>query len=468
MQITETTASQSNQKQSTAAHAPELVTKSDVANKDVNKGDFLAIALDRGRFALGEVTNFNKKSGELSVKLYYSDNPTRTINVKDENQRDQISDHPIERLASKDCISNIKASSVDLYNFLVKSGASPTGVLAQKMEDVIELGKLQYLEDAILHWGNNKVSSESLKTFYSEYLPKAITLMKNEPIVKTVVGQKIAMIGDTHGGVTELKNILNDYPPKSKEHPDGYVLVFLGDYVDRSDTGAEFLAGLLLEKMKNPESVVLLRGDHESPIGACDPQEFPGEFLRKTGDNKALTNIYDTLWMNLSIAANIKILDEAGRQTQNYFAVHGGIPIDAPKLATLSALPKLRDPYENKEVFQCLWNDQGKTPNAVPSERGEDAYVVGQNEANAFRENNKIDAIFRGHEHRLGGFTWDPKTSVFTLQTTTSDNYPNDKPYVALLTPDKITIDDLSKQPAPPITFDMNTGRPIIHKAASK
>ncbi len=306
-----------------------------------------------------------------------------------------------------------------------------------------------------------RCEENALNEFYDKHLNKAITLFKKEPLLPTVAGQRIAVIGDTHGCISVLNKILVAYPPKSTDGPDGFVLVFLGDYVDRSDTCSELLAVLLIEKMRNPESVILLRGDHESPIGSLYPQDFPDEFEHKVGNKKALALIYSALFKELPVAADVNVLDRSGKKVQEYFAVHGGIPIDAPKIAALRKLPRLADPADNEEVLQCLWNDPNNMAGHVESPRGA-GYLFGQDEAAAFIEKNHLNAVLRAHQHGRGGFVYDAKTCVFSIQTTLSDAYPGDKPYIAVLTADRIEIDDLSgRLPAKEKIYDVDVGCPV-------
>lgn len=69
------------------------------------------------------------------------------------------------------------------------------------------------------------------------------------------------MIGDVHGQFYDLHEILKKFfeldDPKAK-------ILFLGDFVDRGAWGTEIVLLLFTLKIKYPDRVLLLRGNHES------------------------------------------------------------------------------------------------------------------------------------------------------------------------------------------------------------
>ena len=75
------------------------------------------------------------------------------------------------------------------------------------------------------------------------------------------VDGKATIIGDVHGQFYDLHDILKRF--YNADDPDAKLL-FLGDYVDRGAWGTEIVLLLFTLKIKYPDRIFLLRGNHES------------------------------------------------------------------------------------------------------------------------------------------------------------------------------------------------------------
>ena len=91
-------------------------------------------------------------------------------------------------------------------------------------------------------------------------------------------GTSIKFIGDLHGDMHVFMLILFDLYNKKILHDDytiapNCLLVFLGDYIDRGPYSLDVFAFVMYLKMKNPEQVIVLRGNHEEHTETvCDSQ----------------------------------------------------------------------------------------------------------------------------------------------------------------------------------------------------
>lgn len=86
-------------------------------------------------------------------------------------------------------------------------------------------------------------------------------LLEEEELKKVTKGQ-LNIIGDTHGQYEDVLKIfsggIGGFPSSLNK------FVFNGDMVDRGPRGSEILVLLLSFKLLNPDSVHLLRGNHET------------------------------------------------------------------------------------------------------------------------------------------------------------------------------------------------------------
>lgn len=94
-------------------------------------------------------------------------------------------------------------------------------------------------------------------------------IFKNQPVlIKTKSPAKI--FGDIHGQYSDLMRFFymfgspcNPEVPGGLNSEDPYNYVFLGDYVDRGNHSLETICLLMALKIKFPNKICLLRGNHE-------------------------------------------------------------------------------------------------------------------------------------------------------------------------------------------------------------
>lgn len=194
---------------------------------------------------------------------------------------------------------------------------------------------------------------------------------------------------DMHGQYFDLLRFMSDagYPPDSN-------YLFLGDYVDRGKQSIETLCLLFALKIKYPECVFLLRGNHECQ-NISRIYGFWDECKRRY-DIK-LWKSFITLFNNLPVAALVE---------DRILCMHGGI---SPELRTLSQINKLPRPRQvpiRGLMCDLLWSDPATGPAADirgvkdrgwgPNDRGT-SYVFSEKIVELFLAKHDLDLIVRGH-----------------------------------------------------------------------
>lgn len=172
--------------------------------------------------------------------------------------------------------------------------------------------------------------------------------------------------------------------------------LFLGDYVDRADRGIQVLCLLMAYKLKYPNNVFLLRGNHES-IEMNDDWGFKDECLKYYSET--LYKDFQMLFNCLPIAAIIsnKIL-YASPSMLMYSCVHGGLSRDLTSMKVIKDIQRPCAIPMNGLLSDLLWSDPcSDIKGYVPSPR-DCAYLFGPDIVEEFMSRFDFDLIVRGHE----------------------------------------------------------------------
>ncbi len=215
--------------------------------------------------------------------------------------------------------------------------------------------------------------------------------LAEEPQVLKVKG-KVVFVGDTHGDLDSSKDVLDKFPPN------GYKIIFLGDYVDRGKKQVENVNFLLARHLAEPDRVLLLRGNHESPVVNLN-----------YGFMEVLHRIYGPEWPYLFIRYNevLSNLPYAAR-AGDLLAVHGGIAEGLRSVRQIANLPK-KDLIPSDEIaFQLLWNDpsEGVEEFGENYSRGGGTKYYGRKALESFLRANGLKGLVRAHEAYPDGYAW--------------------------------------------------------------
>ena len=204
-------------------------------------------------------------------------------------------------------------------------------------------------------------------------------ILDKEPKLIELDPSRCLFIGDTHGefGITKIAlTKIHEYDK----------LIFLGDFIDRGPSQIQNVNVLLGLKVKYPDKIILIRGNHE-----CQETNIRYGFyeavIRRYGIK--IFEEYNRIFSKLPLA----ILT-----WNKIFAVHGGIPEGLNNINEIIELANEIDPI-NKITFQILWNDPVEKQNWFSKNlRGGDSKKFGSLAAKYFMEKFGIKLIVRAHE----------------------------------------------------------------------
>lgn len=211
----------------------------------------------------------------------------------------------------------------------------------------------------------------------------------------------IYIFGDIHGQYADLLRFLEmtKLPPKVK-------LLFLGDYVDRGDNSIEVLTLIFALKIKFPNKVFMIRGNHEcSELN--ESYGFKDECLEryKSNGNKIWNKINECLH-NLSISALIN---------KKIFCVHGGISMDLEKLEHINNIQKGTNIPNSGLLCDLTWSDPKKhTTNFMSNDRGV-SYTFNEKMVDDFCKKHEIDLVCRAHQVVNNGYKFFSGNKLVTV-----------------------------------------------------
>jgi len=226
---------------------------------------------------------------------------------------------------------------------------------------------------------------------------KCKKVLNNQDILLNL-SSPIKVCGDIHGQYYDLLRLFGfgGYPPTSN-------YLFLGDYVDRGKQSIETISLLFALKIKYPENIFMLRGNHESSkinriYGFYDE-------CKKRYDKK-IWKLFNETFNYLPVAAIIE---------GKIFCIHGGL---SPKLLSLEQIQKIKRPTEIPDdglLCDLLWSDpNSKILGWMENDRGI-SYVFGVDVVENFLSKFDFDLICRAHQVVEEGYQFFGKKQLVTI-----------------------------------------------------
>ncbi|XP_052858197.1 serine/threonine-protein phosphatase alpha-2 isoform [Drosophila gunungcola] len=208
----------------------------------------------------------------------------------------------------------------------------------------------------------------------------------------------VKICGDIHGQFTDLLRLFDygGYPPASN-------YLFLGDYVDRGKQSIETMSLLLAYKIKHPENVFLLRGNHES-AGINRIYGFYDECKRRY--TIKLWRTFVDCYSCMPVSA---IVDE------KIFCCHGGLSPDLLNMNQISQLARPCDVPDKGLLCDLLWSDPDpKIMGWSDNDRGV-SVTFGADIVGKFVHRHKFDLICRAHQVVEDGYEFFAKRQLITI-----------------------------------------------------
>nr|AVR59256.1 CNA2 [Ganoderma lucidum] len=241
-------------------------------------------------------------------------------------------------------------------------------------------------------------------------LEKGTEILRAEPNL-LYVDAPVTVCGDIHGQYYDLMKLF-----EIGGNPETTRYLFLGDYVDRGYFSIECVLYLWSLKIWYPETLFLLRGNHECRH-LTDYFTFKLECKRKYSER-----IYDACMQSFCA------LPLAAIMNKQFFCIHGGLSPELNTLDDIRNIDRFREPPTQGLMCDILWSDpvedfgQEKTSDSfVHNHVRGCSYFFTYQAACQFLERNKLLSIIRAHEAQDAGYRMYRKTrttgfpSVMTL-----------------------------------------------------
>ncbi|SSD60900.1 probable Serine/threonine-protein phosphatase T [Saccharomycodes ludwigii] len=210
---------------------------------------------------------------------------------------------------------------------------------------------------------------------------------------------KITVVGDTHGQFYDVLNLFHKFGKVKQNH----IYIFNGDFVDRGSWSCEVALLLYCLKILYPEHIYIIRGNHETDnMNKVYGFEDECKFKYSTRIFEMFSESFESLPLCCVI-------------NQNYIVMHGGLGHDPEvTLDDIRKINRFKQPPREGIFMELLWSDPRALDGLGPSQRGL-GYAFGPDITAAFLKKNGLRKVFRSHEVRSGGVSYEHKNKLITI-----------------------------------------------------
>ena len=211
-------------------------------------------------------------------------------------------------------------------------------------------------------------------------------LVQDDNIIR--VDSPVTVCGDIHGQFYDLLELF-----KHGGNLPHRAYLFLGDFVDRGYHSVETFLLLLAYKIRYPDRINLLRGNHESRQ-ITQIYGFYDEVRRKYGSSnvwKYCSDLFD--FMPLGAIIDGKIL-----------CLHGGLPFGINKIAEIRNLDRKQEIPQEGPMCDIMWSDPSEDMKGWHKSPRGAGYLFGSDVCEKFAFENNVQSIVRSHQLLQDGY----------------------------------------------------------------
>ena len=198
----------------------------------------------------------------------------------------------------------------------------------------------------------------------------------------------VTVIGDIHGQFYDLLEIFN-----IEEEPPFGNFLFLGDFVDRGFYSVEVMIFLICLKIKFPNNIYLIRGNHECEY-ISRMYGFYNECLTKFNSEIEYLEFID-FFKFLPISALI---------SNQVFGVHGGLSPSIHLIDQIKTINRFIDVPQQGSFSDLLWSDPNLRIKLFNKSTRGAGFTYGQLAVEKFCHLNKLNHICRSHQLSMKGY----------------------------------------------------------------
>ncbi|CAF2563737.1 unnamed protein product [Rotaria sp. Silwood2] len=218
--------------------------------------------------------------------------------------------------------------------------------------------------------------------------------LEHEPNI-LIVQRPVTIVADIHGQFYDLLTILTAGGDPAKT-----CYLFLGDYVDRGQFECECVFLLFALKIKYPQNINLLRGNHETRQMATAFQ-FKLECEKKYGSRA----LYDVCMQAFDALPLCALVDN------KFLCMHGGLSPEIRTLSDIENLDRFKETPDSGPLCDLIWSDPSadfdnindQQPDFKLNEVRGCAHFFSYYACRDFLLRNKLLSIIRGHEVQKDG-----------------------------------------------------------------